>query len=355
MDISRRDVIFGLCAAGAVCESGAAAADGRTVIDGVDRYRVMEPMFEGVRVILSKRGEKYSPAYIQGISGAAFRVAGPCPCAPTCSGPMGPDGLLRLLGYDYDTLAFPAGADPRKRVAEVLARIKDEVRAGRPVLVFNAFTTAEWDVVCGFDEEKNELRGRGSYAGLTEYARAHDTRMLDCKDICGVIGAIAVGKKTGAFDARKAENDTLKEAVRFARSTADKVPYPGLQCYERWIACFVADPPGKPDFGRDGYTSGVYRSTQRAAADFLRELKPKYPNSRRRLESAAKHFADEADALHQCRELLFPEKNGQPTEARELCRRAASFLTAARDAYGKGIDDIETALTAIDSPAPAKS
>ncbi len=56
--------------------------DKRVVLDGVDRYRVIEPLFEGIRIILSHRGEEYSPAYIQGISGAAFRIAGICPCTP---------------------------------------------------------------------------------------------------------------------------------------------------------------------------------------------------------------------------------------------------------------------------------
>ncbi|NLG28498.1 MAG: hypothetical protein GX557_11350 [Chloroflexi bacterium] len=49
------------------------------ILQSVDRYRVMEPMFEGIRVILNYRGEPYTAAYIQGISGAAFRVAGICP------------------------------------------------------------------------------------------------------------------------------------------------------------------------------------------------------------------------------------------------------------------------------------
>jgi S-adenosylhomocysteine hydrolase len=83
MSITRREAILGLGAAGALCAVPAAASAERVVIEGVDRYRVVEPVFEGVRVIVTKRGERYSPAYVQGISGAAFRVAGPCPCAPT--------------------------------------------------------------------------------------------------------------------------------------------------------------------------------------------------------------------------------------------------------------------------------
>jgi hypothetical protein len=33
------------------------AEHGACVLDGVDRYRVMEPLFEGVRVVLSYHGE----------------------------------------------------------------------------------------------------------------------------------------------------------------------------------------------------------------------------------------------------------------------------------------------------------
>jgi len=51
----------------------------KIILPGVDRYQVREAMFEGVRVILSYRGEPYTPAYFQGISGAAFRIVGICP------------------------------------------------------------------------------------------------------------------------------------------------------------------------------------------------------------------------------------------------------------------------------------
>jgi hypothetical protein len=34
------------------------------VLENVDRYRVVEPLFEGVRVVMSYLGEPYSPAYV---------------------------------------------------------------------------------------------------------------------------------------------------------------------------------------------------------------------------------------------------------------------------------------------------
>ena len=78
------------------------------ILEGIDRYQVLEPMFEGLRVILSYRGEPYTPAYIQGISGAAFRVGGICPCAPTCGTAMQPQDLAQHAGV-CGRIPAPAG------------------------------------------------------------------------------------------------------------------------------------------------------------------------------------------------------------------------------------------------------
>ncbi|HSQ39427.1 MAG TPA: hypothetical protein VLM78_04645, partial [Anaerolineales bacterium] len=192
------------------------------LLDSVDSYRVTEALFEGARVVLAYRGEPYSPAYVQGISGAAFRIGGICPCAPTCTSAMSTRDLLKLFGYEIEELplwAEAAGIPPKtyaeSKFPEVLPRIQAEIRAGRPVLVWNAFTTCEWDVVCGFDADEHKLFGRGSYAGLAdEYAVADETRAVEGADNCPAFGAILVRKKIGAFDACAAELAALREAVR---------------------------------------------------------------------------------------------------------------------------------------------
>ena len=327
----------------------------KRIIAGVDRYRVMEPLFEGCRVILSYRGETYSPAYVQGISGAAFRVAGICPCAPTCSYMMEPQDLLELLGYEAEPLAiYGEGPDPDVHLYEVLARVKDEVRAGRPVLFWNAFTNCEWDVVCGFDDEGKQLVGRGSYVGHDEYALADEARTLTAVARV-LIGAILIGEKRGTFDAREAEVAALKEAVRHAHSTSNKdklcgdqwVMLEGLLCYDRWVSDFEADPPKVTNLG-DFYCLGVYRSTHQAAADFARELVPKYPAAREHLERAAEQFAAEAKGLNECFEVVFPD--GQLTEEADPARnaRAVDLLSQARECYAGGIDAVERALRQID-------
>ena len=351
MEINRREAIISLAALAANV-SAADTKSAAVIIKGVDRYRVCEPMYEGIRVILASRGEKYSPAYIQGISGAAFRIAGPCPCAPTCAGAIPFDEFIRLLGYENETILSPKkNEDEKKWLAATLLRIHDEVKAGRPVLVFHAFTSAEWDVVCGFDLDKKQLIGRGSYKGDgKDYAREDEARMLTAKEICDIIGPTLIGKKTGSFDAHTAEMNALKEAVRYARSTAQKYPYPGIQCYNLWIDQWSKPEPRKPDWLSDGYTSGVYRSTQKAAADFLREIKPRLPEASSKLELAAKQFAIVAKALDDFHVLLFPKTNAKitPNEAtlREQSKKALTLLSTARNAYNKGIDGIEEAIKA---------
>jgi hypothetical protein len=326
----------------------------RKTIAGVDRYRVVEPLFEGCRVILSYGSETYSPAYVQGISGAAFRIAGICPCAPTCNCAMEPQDLLELLGYEAEPLAiYGEGPDPDVHLYEVLARVKDEVRADRPVLFWSAFTNCEWDVVCGFDDEEKKLVGRGSYVGLDEYAVADETRTLTAA-ARPTFGAILVGEKKGAFDAREAEVAALQKAVRHAHSKSNEdklcgdqwVMLEGLLCYDRWVSDFEADPPKATNLG-DFYCLSVYPSMHQAAAGFARELALKYPAARAPLERAAEQFAAEAGQLGGCFAVVFPD--GQLMENADPARnaRAADLLSRARECYARGIDAVERALQQI--------
>jgi len=345
-----------LAAEGVKVSAAEQSVEKKIVLDGVDRYRVIEPMFEGIRVILSHRGEKYSPAYIQGISGAAFRIAGICPCAPTCSFAMEPQDLIELLGYEVEYLPLSGeGIEPEKRVYELVKRVKDEIRAGRPVLVWHAFTNAEWDVVCGFDDEKQQFLGRGSYAGNEqEYAVADETRTAKCGHICDPLGVIIVGEKTGEFDERKAELVALREAVSHAhsRKNADKlggdewVFLEGFLAYDRWIDDFKNNPEKKRGSG-DAYCYGIYKSTHQAASEFLKEIAPKYPEATKHLELAAKHFAAEVDVLGQGADLLWWQSPEGPDLERNA--KAAELLSKARENYASGVEEIEFALKSVNA------
>jgi hypothetical protein len=327
----------------------------RAVLDGVDRYRVVDPVFECVRIVLDYRGEAYSPAYIQGISGAAFRIGGICPCAPTVDCAMDPQNLVKMLGYEMTYLPlYRQGGDSsqtfdlERESERVIRHIKQEIRAGRPAIVWHAFTTAEWDVVAGFDDDTHMFFGRGSYSGVDAYAQADQKRLITCLDICPAIGAILVGDRVTAFDARTAEIAALQEAVRHARATRgpDQVldgewtMLQGLLCYQRWIDDWRS--PEKTRASGDSYCLGVYRSTHRAAAGFMHELASKYPQVQASFERAAAAFAEEADTLDAAVPLLGWDAPEGPDPERNA--RLVPLLRQARDGYARATDEIEGAL-----------
>jgi hypothetical protein len=328
----------------------------RVVLEGVDRYRVVDPMFEGVRIVLAHRGETYSPAYVQGISGAAFRIGGICPCAPTCDYAMEPQELIQLLGYEATHLPLyqigdDEGFDLDRAADAAIGRVKEELRAGRPALAWHAFTNCEWDVVAGFDDEGSLFFGRGSHAGIDRYAEADQRRTITCLEICPAVGVMLVGEKVGVFNARGAEIAALREAVRHAHSTEGQdrlsgdewVMLYGLLCYDRWVDDWSS--PEKVRTAGDSYCLGVYRSTHRAAAGFLREVAPWYPTAAADLEVAARAFIEEAHALNFAVPLLGWDAPEGPDTDRNA--QLVPLLQRARDAYARGIEGIERALGAM--------
>lgn len=327
--------------------------DGKVWIEGVDVYRVTDPVFEAVRIVLGTRGDVYSPAYIQGITGNAFRIGGICPCAPTCAGWMGPPELLRILGYECEPGSL-GNAKPEElpaATAESVKRIRTEIDAGRAVVVFHAFTTAEYDVVFGYDSRAGQFLGRGSYKGNDKpYEAADEKRMSTCGSICPAIGAVFIGAKTGKLDARAAEVAALKEAVQHARWKEDPKKLPadkwtmfyGLACFDRWAADWRAAPKGHP--GGSQYCYGVFRGRHRAAGDFLHEIAPKYAKGGLLMAQAAERFNKEADVLDSGENLLGWNAPKEPTP--DQCAKAADTLQRARDEYAAGIDLIEKALMA---------
>ena len=338
-----------LAAATTQPSSAPAGAGSATILNNVDRYRVVEPLFEGVRVILSHRGESYTPAYIQGISGAAFRVAGICPCAPTVSCAMSATDLIKRLGYEFEQFNLGVKGDPLDQLmAELIPRIKESIRAGRPVLVWHAFTNAEWDVVCGFDDDRGLFLGRGSNLGQGDYAQAVQTRAKTAIAICPAAGAVFIGRKTGQFDAPGSETAALREAVRHARDrkNADKTGQKewtmleGLMAYDRWVEDFKS--PARKRTTGDSYCQSIYRTTHRAAADFLNEIGPRHPAAAAPLAAAAGHFRKESQTLEKATALLAFSSPEGPDPDRNA--KLWPILAEARDSYRSAIEELEKAL-----------
>lgn len=317
--------------------------DNAMVLLGLDKYRYYDPLFEGGRIILSYLGETYSPEYIQGISGSAFKIAGGCPSRPTCICDRWTPDFFRALGFEVRELPCVDEAG-RDVTGEMLEGVKNQLDAGRPALVWHAFTNAEWDVVCGYDAEEKQFIGRGTYRGGEDYCREAWDRAGTC-DVAPACGAILIGPRTGAFDRRAAEIGSLLRAVRHARKEPENGDYAeGIAFYYHWAAAYGQ--PGRERSVDDAYCYDVYSSVRRAAVIYLREIAHRYGGGiLENLQMAAGCFEQECETLARARPYLSWESPWGVDEERS--RQVAPLLLEAAQRYEAGIQYIEKALAAF--------
>lgn len=320
------------------------------ILKNVNHYRVMEPLFEGLRVILSYLGESYTPDYIQGVSGAGFIMSGGCPSRPTCFYNMWTTDFVRYMGYE--ATEYPTDINGKNAADEMIDAVRRSIDAGRPALVWNAFTSMEWDVVCGYDDEEKQFIGRGSTTSWDgEYARAPWNRAAEAEI---PFGAIVIGEKKHAFDARKAELDSLREAVSHARATVapDSVTYlmKGVQFYKRWLEEYSQ--PGKAREVADAYCHQVYTFARKAVIGYLREIAPKYDKPvEGALTEAAGWFEKEVACLSDAYPYLSWESPWGVDEERS--KKVAPLIAQAGENFEKGIECIEKALAHLREPVLA--
>lgn len=311
------------------------------ILLNIDKYRYYGPLFEGVRIILNNIGEKYSPEYIQGISGAAFKIAGGCPSCPTCVCDMWPAELFRLMGYEVTE--YPCFDEKGNDVHHILVEsVKKQIDSGKPALVWHAFTVAEWDVVCGYDEEARQFIGRGTNKGWDDYARESWDRPKNC-DVSPACGAIIIGGKISEFNKREAEINSIKNAVKHARKeTGDRSE--GIQFYKKWSEIYSAE--GADRGIADGYCYDIYSSVRKACVGYLKEISLGYGGATMEsLLKASTCFEKEVNILNEAKPYLSWDSPWGVDEERS--RKVAPLLIKAAELYEKGIEHLEKFLTQI--------
>lgn len=323
------------------------------ILKNVEPYKVKEPLFEGVRVIMTYLGEPYSPEYIQGISGAAFRVATGCPSRPTCCMMMWTTDLIKLLGYEYKE--YPCyGPNGEKLIDNMISAVREQIDADKPVLIWHAMTSAEWDVVCGYDKENSIFYGRGSYWGAetNEYHIESWDRAEKAIEICPAFGAVTIGEKKGNFNAKRAEINALTDAVVHARTMKDKpedggwYSYEGIQSLKKWSEAYSN--AGKDRDLADAYCFDIYHSTHAVAPAFLRQIANHYPQSAEKLLlQAANHMEEEAEIFQSCEPYLGWNSPWGVDEERS--KAVAPLLAKVAELYEKAIECIEQGLSLINS------
>ena len=320
----------------------AISAKGETVVlQNIDKYRYHDPLFESVRVVLNSMGETYTPEYIQGISGAAFKIATGCPSRPTCVCDWWTPDFIKYLGYEIEEHSC-FDKDGKDITDKMVEAVKRHIDAGKPALVWHAFTMAEWDVVCGYDEDAKQFLGRGTHKGHGELAREPWDRAKTAVDICPAFGAILIGRRTSELDGREAEMKSLENAVKHARHvrTEDQAEWDfvGVECYKKWAAKYAAE--GAERGLDDTYCHMVYSSVRKAGVGYLRQIAAKYDEEvAGHLRQAADWFEREAKFLENAKPYLGWDSPSGVDEERS--KKLAPILAQASEAYEKGIEFLE--------------
>lgn len=313
--------------------------DSDMILENVDKYRYNDPLFEGARIILNYMGENYSAEYIQGISGAAFKIAGGCPSRPTCVCDRWTPDFLRYIGFDITELPCYDG-DGKDVTDKMIEGVKRHIESGRPALVWHAFTSAEWDVVCGYDDETKQFIGRGSYRGVDDYHRESWNRPATC-DAGPCCGAILINERIALLNEREAEIASLKAAVKHARHVNVEDEGEGIEFYKRWADEYAHS--GKERGVADAYCYDVYSSVRKAAVIYLRQVGHKYGGGiLENLQYAALNFEHEIELLEQARPYLSWESPWGVNEDRSA--KLAPILKEAAEKYEKAIEYIEKAI-----------
>jgi AraC-like DNA-binding protein len=306
------------------------------VLLNIDKYRYYDPLFEGARIILNNRGEKFTPEYIQGISGSAFKIAGGCPSCPTSIYDKWPHKFIRYLGYE--TKHYPCFDKNGKDVTDIMIEaVKKSIDDGKPALVWNAFSVAEYDVVCGYDNEAKHFVGRCALKGNDDYVREPWHRAKTC-DCAPVLGAIVIGEKISDFDAKEAEIQSVINAVKHARKESDNE---GIAFYRKWADEYFKK--GKERGVSDAYCYDVYSSVRKAAAVYLHELGYSYDGAVSDcFHYAAASFERESNELENARPYLSWESPWGIDEKRS--KNLAPILFEAAQHYEKAIEYLEKIL-----------
>lgn len=311
----------------------------------VGKYNVKEPMFEGVRAILAYMGEPYTPEYIQGISGAAFKIAGGCPSRPTCVYTRWPTEFIKYLGYEI--FEYPCVDQDGNSINEsMINAVRNHIDAGRPALVWHAFTNAEWDVVCGYDEEQEQFIGRGSYAGLDDYERASWLRP-STSDIYP-FGAVVIGERKNKLNERQAEIESLKEAVKHARTVNppdNGGVMEGIEFYKFWADDYANGTREREV--ADAYCHDIYSASRRTAAVYLNEIAPNFnEKAAEKLREAGEWFNKESSELDKASPYL---SWGSPWGYdSDRSKAVAPIISDAAIYYENAIVCIEEALAEIE-------
>ena len=221
-----------------------------------------------VTSVLNALGIKCDSTDVAGMSGYGFVINVHPTISP--SGPTSFDTEMLMQGtraLGIDTQLFTAPCNPRddeRNAAELFERVREEIDAGRPCVVWGAASSPEFGVVIGYRAEEYVVRSPSGPVALSVPARGLCAEGSFCLVTFGERGAAPTG----------ADRAALAGAVQLllGRHPCYLPGYShGAAAFEAW-ADSLAGQPEMENAAGNAYNAACYAELQGFAAGFCTRM-----------------------------------------------------------------------------------
>lgn len=207
-------------------------SDDRVSIANIPRLEwgknVDNSFVRSAQLTLNSLGENYTYDFLMGISGAAFQIHfHPDFCPSSADSTTGFDVsrvLFKSLGYKSEL--YKINDHDFEEIRSLYQKIISQINKGIPIVAINLKVCPEWGIVTGYLKNKPGILCRTYFDDSDEYSLAEHAPWL----------AFFVGEKGKSYSSEELFRNSLRIAIKLAKTEAFEDYYSGLSALKKWIA-----------------------------------------------------------------------------------------------------------------------
>ncbi len=282
--------------------------------------------------LLRARGIRCDLTDVAGMSGYAFIINIHPELLPT--GPVAFDWEVliegtRALGVEVELVAVARGDNDEANFTELFQRVREEIEAGRPCIVWGAGDGPQFGLVTGYRQDRYVVTGAKGKREEINY---------DQLKAVWRIAAIFAGERFEP-EYRREERKAVVRAVRLLHGTVacfDAEYFSGVRAFSVWGDAVAR---GRADYEGLIYNLLCYYELQLLAAGFCVRLAKKHPQAAPDLKNAAHCFQNSFHNLEQAGKLA-----SSPAEVRQNSEPIAKLLRACGEQNEQAAGELERAF-----------
>lgn len=289
-----------------------------------------------VTALLRFRGIRCDLTDVAGMSGYAFIVNIEPELLPV--GPVAFDWEVLIegtqaLGIETELVAVERGDDDETNLAELFLRVREEIEAGRPCIVWGAGEGPQFGLVNGYRQDH--------YLVVEPSGKRRQVRYDQLKAVWRLAG-IFFGERLET-DRRSEERRAVIRAVRLLRGTVacfDAAYAAGARAFAVWSDAVGR---GRADYEGMVYNLGCYYELQLLAAGFCARLAKSHRQAASCLNEAARCFQNSFHRLEEVQQLV-----SGPDRLRQDAETISRLLRVCGEENERAARELERAATLME-------